>query len=52
MKDDTEIIEYLVKKYGYKKGVQPSIFAIVINKRIRKAIEEYKLFWQDSHKEA
>ena len=45
--NDEEIIEYLVKKYGYKKGVQPSIFARVINNRIRKAIEHYKLFWQE-----
>jgi len=47
MKDTEKIIDYLVKKYGYKKGVQPSIFAIIVNKRMKEMMEQFLLFYDE-----
>jgi len=40
-----DIIEYLVRKYGYAKTKQPSISPTIINKRIRRALEHHNLFY-------
>ena len=45
MSKEEKIIEYLVRKYGYKKNTQPSVYATIVNRRIRKALKHLLLFW-------
>ncbi len=47
---DEKIIEHLLKKYGYKKGKQPSIHSKIVNTRMTKMMEEFLLFY-DKDKE-
>ena len=51
MKDQEKIIEFLLKKYGYaslrKKGYIKSRYPSGLNKRIRKAIEHFLLFYDE-----
>ena len=48
MSEKEKIIEYLLKKYGYTK--QPSPNPTYVNKRMKKMIEEFLLFY-DKDKE-
>ena len=45
---DGDVNEYLIHKYGYRKGVSPN--PTIVNRRIIKALEHKDLFY-DSEKE-
>ena len=47
MKEKEKIIEHLLKKYGYKRGQQPSIYSKSVNNRMRKMMEEFLLFYDE-----
>ncbi len=45
MKDKEKIIEFLLKEYSYNK--QPSLNPLIVNKRMRKMIEHFLLFYDE-----
>ena len=45
MKETEKITEYLIKKYGYKK--QPSPNPTIVNKRMRKMMGHFLLFYDE-----